>query len=277
VSGARRAVAAGVTLAVVYVIAASSAARLDPFADRPVLDGLAPPPQYNWVSPPPALASSNKAPASGRADVPLGPSGSQAGVFPTTDFQVQLVLATGAIPRHGSDDSVRLALTPSAPSSDEQLPSGLTIAGNVYLVSATYQPSGLPVTRLGKLAQLRLAYPLLFQGLIGEDTMLRSTDAGTWSSIPSRDSIASQAVHANISQLGYYAVGQSAAPSGSSPAGATRSWAPIAVAGIVALIGVALIAMAVVARRRASRSADRTAQGDGAGRRSPPRRDMWED
>ena len=276
-SGARRAVAAGVALAVVYVIAALLGARLDPFADRPVLDGLAPPAQYNWVSPPPALASSNQPPASGSADVPLGPAGSQAGVFPTKDFQAELVLATGAIPPHGSDVSVRLALTPSAPAAGGALPSGLTIAGNVYLVAATYQPSGLPVKRLSEPAQLRLAYPLLFSGLIGEDSLLASTDARTWSSIPSRDSIASQVVHANVSRLGYYAVGQSAAPSGTSPSGATRSPLALAVAGIVALVGVVLIVAALVARRRARGTTDRTTRGGGPGRRPPPRRDMWEE
>ena len=274
-STSRRALAAGVALAVVYVIAALLGARLDPFADRPVLDGIAPPPQYNWVSPPPALAGSNQPPASGRAEVPLGPSGSQAGVFPTTDFQAELVLATGAIAPHGSDASVQLELTPSAPSSGVELPGGLTIAGNVYLFVATYRPSGVPVTQLRKPAQLRLAYPLLFQGLIGEDSMLRSTDARTWSLIPSRDSIASQVVHANVSRLGYYAVGQSAAPSGSSSSGAARSSLPLAVAGIVVIVGVVLIVTALVARRRARRTGRRRARR--TGRRPPPRRDMWED
>ena len=178
----RRAAAVGVAVCLAYLVGAMVSGSLGPASRRPILDGLAPPPLYKWVDPPPALASSNQPPSSGRSLIALDPTkGSAATVFSTRDFQASLALGEGAIAPHGRDTKVQLVITPLAPKTDAIVPTGTQIAGNVIEVSATYEPSGASVGELHTRGELGLVYPLLFQGVGFMDTMLRSPDERSWS------------------------------------------------------------------------------------------------
>ncbi len=266
---------AGGAIVVVYLLLAALSGHLDPFGAAPVLDGLTPPALYRWVSPPPPLATLNRAPTPGSASIRLDPTtGSAAGVFPTLDLQADVALAAGAIAPHGADTSVRLVMTPLAPLADVHLPGGASIAGNVVRIVATYQPSGDPVGRLRRSGQVVLAYPLLFTGGGFSDAMLHSDDARTWTRIPSTDSIGRQLVHANVDGFGYFAVGQTAIPAGSPSAAPSGRTLPIVLSGLAVAAGVALVLIALVRRRSRPASPQRPPRPP---RRPPRREDMWKD
>jgi len=251
VSPARRAAAVGAALCLAYFVGAVVSASLGPASRRPILDGLAPPPMYRWVSPPPALASSNQPPSAGRSLIALDAAkGSAATVFSTRDFQASLALGEGAIAPHGQDTQVLLVMTPLAPKTDVTLPTGEQIAGNVVEATATYEPSGASVGTLRTPGELGLVYPLLFQGVGFADTMLRSEDARSWSAIQSQDAIAQQSVHAAVRTLGFFAVGQSPVGATSPPSSSTGRSGSIVVAVVAAVL---LIGVAVFLRRRSPR------------------------
>jgi hypothetical protein len=258
----RRVAATGAVLVAAYVAGAFVSGALDPSLRRPVLDGLAPPPLYRWIEPPPALASTNQRPSAGRFDIQLSPTkGSAPGVFSTKDFQFRLALGLGAIPARQGDTSILLTATPLSPDPNAQIPQGMQIAGNVMRVRATYQPSGTPVDRFSPPGELGLVYPLLFQGVGFTDTVLRSDDGRSWTALESDDAVAQQSVHASVDGPAYFAVGQT--PS-SSPTAAPASTGSKSIPVVVAILAVLLGAFAVL-RRRSSRSSH--------GPPAPPKRD----
>jgi hypothetical protein len=263
----RRAVAAGVVLAVAYIAAVLVAARSDPFLAKPILDGLAPPPLYRWVAPPPAFAATNQAPASGRFVLsPAGGNydpgkGTGAGVFSTGDFQVSLALAAQAIAPAPGADGVVLRITPLAPGADVTVPDGFTIAGNVIRVEATYRPTGDAVTSLQRPSLLTLAYPIVVQGGFA-DTVLFSEDGRRWTQVESTDHPAQQSVLGTIHSLGYFAVGQ-ASGSGSPASASTGRKVPSWLVPLLVVLAVIVVVLAVWVRRG----------GDAGPRRPPSSRD----
>jgi hypothetical protein len=259
----RRAVTAGVALAVAYIAAVLVAARFDPFLARPILDGLAPPPLYRWVEPPPAFAATNQAPASGRfvlspAEGNYDPGkGTGAGVFSTGDFQVSLALAAQAVAPAPGADGVVLRITPLAPGADVSVPDGFTIAGNVIRVQATYRPTGDAVTALQRPSLLTLAYPIVVQGGFA-DAVLFSEDARRWTQIESTDHPAQQSVLGTIHSFGYFAVSQ-ASGSGSPASGSTGRKVPSWLVPLLIVLAVIVVVLAVWVRR-----------GNDTGPRRPP-------
>jgi hypothetical protein len=246
-----RAAAAGLGLAAIYLVLASVSAHLDPFAARPVLDGLAPPPPYHWADPPPALESSNEPPASGRFAVGYAAdAGSSAGVFSTSDQQVTVALTTGSIGALDGTSSITLTITPSAPASDLILPDGATVAGNVIRVEATYDPQGEPISALAKPGEIVLAYPVVYTGDGSLLRIMTSQDGRTWTSLKTRGAIVHQLVRARITSLGYFAVGQ-VPPAKSSPS--RDSTAGVAIL-LAALFILAILILVVVFRRRRRRT-----------------------
>jgi hypothetical protein len=246
VTSRRRVAAVGAALVVAYVAGAVASGTLDPSLRRPLLDGLAPPPLYRWVDPPPALASTNQRPAVGRFTIQLDATkGSAPGVFSTSDFQFSLALGLGAIAPRTGDTSILLRATPLAPEAGAQVPDGVRIAGNVMHVNVTYEPSGTPVDRFSPEGALGIVYPLLFQGTGYTDTVLRSDDGRSWTAVESDDAIAQQSVHASVGAPGYFAVGQTPSSSnGTSAASGSRS-IPVVIAVVAVLLG----AFAVLRRR----------------------------
>ena len=269
VSESRRALVVGLSVVAAYLVLAAVSGKLTPLARGPLLDGFAPPPPYNFVSPPPDLASTNKRPAAGKFTISLDPiAGSEPKVVATTDFQASIALAQGAIAPHAGDSSASLAITPMAPGSSVALPSGLQMAGNVYRFTATYRPSGDPVTRLRQDAQLVLAYPLRAHTLAFRHTLLRSPDGRSFTAVSTTDSIAQQLVQGNVQELGYFAVAQSSTgtPTPSSSVGHI-----VYTVVLWALLGLIVVAFLVAElRRRRKRHRSPTPRPP---RRPPPKRD----
>jgi hypothetical protein len=178
-------------------------------ARRPLLDGLVAPPPYRWVSPPPALASANKPAEGGRFTLDLDPqTGSEANVFSTGDSQASLAIGQGAIGPLSGDSSVLLTITPLAPAPFGKPPNPWAITGNVYQVTAAYRPSGTAAPRLHQQGQMVMVYPGT-GGLTYRHAILQSSDGKTWTVVTGFDSPAQQLMQANVSTLGYFAVGQS--------------------------------------------------------------------
>jgi hypothetical protein len=273
----RRALVLGLGVAGAYLVLAALSGRLSPFAGRPILDGFAPPPPYRWVSPPPDLASTNKPPSAGRFSLRLDPAtGSKADVFSTSDGQVSLALGEGAVPYRPGQDSVTLIITPMAPASGVEMPRKLQIAGNVYRIDAEYQPDGTPVPRLRGPARLVMAYPLPLDVAVYHHTTLHSNDGSSWSTVRSTDSLVGQLVHSDVTELGFFAVGQAVlgTTNPSSPSSGGTVFVVVLVAGSAVLAVIVLMEIRRRARRRAARS--RRPQPR---RRPPPprrRRDPWE-
>ena len=92
-----RALAWGAVVCVLYGVSAIVSGHLSPVARRPILDGIAPPTAYRWVTPPPELAGTNMQPETASAGVPLDANGNGTKVITTGDAQVTLILPKGAI------------------------------------------------------------------------------------------------------------------------------------------------------------------------------------
>jgi len=273
----RRALALGLIAAGLYLVGTAVGGRLSPFARRPILDGFAPPPPYRWVSPPPDLASTNKPPSSGRFTLRLDPAtGSKAGVFSTADGQVSLALGDGAIPSRPGQDSVVLAIIPVASPAGAEVPRKLQIAGNVYRIDAEYQPGAIPVPRLRSPGRLVMAYPLPLDVAVYHHTLLHSKDESSWSTIRSTDSLVGQLVHADVTEFGFFTVGQAVLGTTGPSSGGGGGTVFI----VVLVAGAAVLAAIVVAeiRRRARRRAARSRRPTPRRRPPPPRRrpDPWD-
>jgi hypothetical protein len=254
VTSSRRALGSGLALAVLYVAAAALSGHLSPLARRPVLDGLAPPAAYRWISPPPDLASGNQQPAAGQFTIQINPgTGSAPGVFNTNDLQAALILPDGAIADHTGQESVLLTVTPLDPSQFGPAPAGMAISGNVYRFELAYQPSGEAVGKLLKSGQVLLFYPSVPAITTTDHTILTSQDGQAWAAAQSIDTIGQQQTVASVDGFGYFAVGVAAeAAAKASRNSWTRLIPSLLIAGLVAIV-ILLIARYEVRARRASR------------------------
>ena len=154
-----RALGAGLAVALVYAATAIVSGHLSPLSSGPLLDGLAPPTAYRWVKPPPELAATNQKPTPGTFTVKLGNDGSKTAVFTTDDAQVTVILPEGSFADAEGQRSVQVAVDPLA-GAIAHPDDPLHVVGNVYLVEATYQPSG-DAAKLANLATVVIVYPLL--------------------------------------------------------------------------------------------------------------------
>lgn len=258
-------VALGVLLAAVYVSVAVLAGRTGPLSRRPLLDGFGRVAPYNWASPPPSLAATNKAPASGRFDVALDPqTGSQATVLSTSDSQASLALDDGSIAPMAGQDSARLTITPLAPGGFGAARGGLLISGNVYRIQAQYRPSGEEIARLAKPAQVVLFYPAEAGSLLHQHKLLVSSDGRVWSAVIVTDSTAQQLIQGTISSFGYFAVGRAAG--GTPKGGAGIGTILVYVFVGLAILGIALMILRTEVRLRRERRRKRGKRGGRAGR-----------
>jgi hypothetical protein len=250
VSVRSRSLGAGLAIAVVYAVTALWSGHLSPLARRPLLDGLAPPTAYRWVQPPPELAATNQKPIPGTFTVELGKDASKTAVVTTDDAQVTVILPAGSFASAKGQRSVEVTVEPLAGAiahPDEPL----HVVGNVYLLDATYRPSG-DVAKLANLATVVLVYPLLANDH-GSHSIISSTTGDRWQALKTDDLPSIQQAGADIHELGYVSVaGEPASPTtGTGSSGGGSSAATIAiVAGLVVL---AIVAAALL--RRGSRSA----------------------
>ena len=237
---------AGVGIVALYLAGAAISGRASILARRPLLDGLAPPTPYRWVSPPPELAASNRPPASARFTVELTAEGSQLGAFSTSDGQVNLVLSQGAVPPRPRQTGVEVRIEPVDPATLGPAPSGLVVAGNAYLIEASYQPSGDAVEALGGQSSVGLVYPLLNTAVAdpGGHQVLLSPDGRVWEALPSTDTPGTHQVSARLSRTGYVEVG--VAPSADGSGSGSRNRILLLGTGIAVVI----VAAAFVLRLR---------------------------
>ena len=221
-TGARRSargpLAVGAALALVYLAGAALTATLDPLQGRALLDGSFTGAPYNWVSPPPSLAASNKAPTPLTQSVPISPeSGSDPAGISTNDLQVTLLLSKGAFPPSDQQDSVVVRITPLAPTG--RLPGGNEPQGNAYRIQATYQPGGASIATVIPQAQLVLVYPAPLNPGTFEGTIFISPDGRTWTALRTSTSAARHQALAETGRLGYFVVGAPPPPSPTGSAG----------------------------------------------------------
>jgi hypothetical protein len=248
---------AGVGVVALYLAGAAVSGRASILARRPLLDGLAPPTPYRWVTPPPDLAASNKPPASTRFTVELTATGSRLGAFSTSDGQINLVLSEGAVPARSGQTGVEVAVDPVDPATLGPAPSGLVVAGNAYRIQASYQPSGDTVEALGGQSSVGLVYPLLATAVAdpGGHQVLSSADGRAWEALQSTDSPGTHQVSARLSRTGYVQVGVAPAADGS---GDPRNRILLLASGVAVVIVLA----ALLLRLREARATPR-----GRGRR----------
>jgi hypothetical protein len=210
----------GLVVVAVYVAGGIVSGHLSPLARRPLLDGFIPPAPYRWVDPPPELANANLPPASGETRIPIGPKGSAAAFFATGDAQVTLNVPKGAFPAHQGGKAVVMTIEPVDPASIGSLPGRLSVKGNVYLIVATYQPTGDRAHQLDASIVAILTYPALSNDL-GNHTLVVSPNGKRWERIKTHDQHATKQVNGRLRSLGYLAVASaplpSAGPGGDTP------------------------------------------------------------
>jgi hypothetical protein len=252
----RVALLVGVGFVVLYLAGAAVSGRASILARRPLLDGLAPPTPYRWVSPPPEVASGNKPPAATRFTVKLTANGSQLGAFSTSDGQINLVLSEAAVPLKDGQLGVEVVVEPVDPATLGPVPGGLVGAGNAYRIQASYQPSGTKVETFGGQSSVGLVYPLLGTAVANPSghVVLASADGRTWERLPSTDTPATHQVASALTRTGYLQVGVPPSAGGAAGDGRNR----------ILLLGTAVAAVIVVAAlvlrlREASRPTSRPA------------------
>jgi len=165
---------------------------------RPLFEGVTLGPSYQWVKPPPALASGNVPPTPNDTDISLGPAGSQQAGAQSEDTQVVLNLAPNAMPPHPPDTSVRIHIEPLDPRTLGAVPPEFRPNGNAYRVTMTYEPSGAPATTITSPGNVLLNVPLAPAGL------LYSADGRTWTNIGKQTVVGQPVVGGPFSAVGWY-------------------------------------------------------------------------
>lgn len=168
----------GLGLAVVYAMLAGLhvGAGGNP---RPLLDGFAPVPPYNWVKPPPEFRAGNVVPRPSTFDIPLLPDGSAATTGSSGDGQVIVSFPAGAFAPRPPDVRVTVHMTPVDPAELAPTPPGLAADGNAYRLDFTYGPSGDDAAPAAA-ADVFLVVPEPAQ------TLLFSSDGQVWENVPFR-------------------------------------------------------------------------------------------
>ncbi len=195
----RRGFVIGLALVAIYVVAVTVTVAARDDHVRPLYDGFAPPPAYQFVDPPPFFAAQNVKPDATSTVVALGAEGSEAAGIATPDGQLAISLARGAISPVEGATQVSVRVTPLAPGDLAPLPDGLRGNGNVYRIEMSYQPQGGPVTRFAKPGTLLMEIPEL------GDRLFASPDGDEWAPIASRTVPPRElAITATLRRPGYY-------------------------------------------------------------------------
>ena len=257
----RRPLAVGLALAAAYAAVAAATLVLSPRPLRPLFDGFAPPPPYNWVKPPPEQAFGNSPPRAAELEVPLGPEGSPYVNATPEDGQAIVTLEAGAVPPHPPDEVARVRVTPLDAGTLSPIPGGLRAQGNAYRVTVTYQPSGTDVVALARPGVIGLVAAALAEEL------LFSPDGRAWEPRPTRALGLSHGLETDLVATGYYLMASRPTSPGGGSGGGGGAGLAVAVLALppLALGGVAL------ARRRRSRQAPPVTRGRTGSPRRPPR------
>ena len=244
----RRALVWGAVAAASWISLAAVSASLSPLARRPLLDGLVTGVDYRWADPPAALAPTNVPPSGAEFDLGFRGGTSEADVVFTPDNQVTIVAPEGVV----TDDrarTLRLALTPGAPSSVGPLPGELEPFGNVVRIEATITP-GDDVQRFDAPMTVVLVYPATPNLHATEHELLWSADGATWTPLDTTDSLGAQQAQGEIDAPGFVVVSgvpiAAPSPGGTESADATNRLSTILliVAGSSLLIGIGFLVRA---------------------------------
>jgi hypothetical protein len=261
----KKGIAAGVAIAALYVVVAQLSFRGGLVPSRPLYDGTGPPPQYNWVNPPPDLAANNRKPSSGTGTTPIGPKHTPAYNVNTEDGQASVIFPPDGIVPMAGQTSVKIVITPLDPATVATSPPGLDYDGNAYSVTATYQPSGNPIqipsvvcslTNANACATVVLRYAF-------NATQLYRLDGKTWTLVPSQRATSALQIYGNTDKLGVFAA--------AGPHVATKK--PKGQTGNIIAFGVGLVAILLgtfLARVRASRKRRAREAGKGQKGSKPP-------
>jgi hypothetical protein len=246
--GRRRALAAGLGVALVYLMLAALSGRLSPLARRPLLDGYVPT-QYNYVSPPPELAESNQPPAAGDFTLQLTERGSSPDVLASDDRQFTLIPVKGTFPPAAGERQVHITVTPTDPATLRPPDPPLTVVGNAYRIEAAYEPSGRPVRTVAKPLETILVYPLTPNVHAATHTVIASANGTGWTASKGTDSTGNQQVEGQITTLGYVAAAGDLQP-GSAPAADSGGRSTLGIALIVGAVCAALVGIGLLLRGR---------------------------
>ena len=225
----------GLAAGVLLVVAVCGSVALGLLAGIPLFDGLAPPPAYRWVHPPPELRAGNRAPASVSATVPLTGTGSAAALVSTPDDQVQVSIPAGAFPPSAGQSALEVDVQPLDPARVPAPPAGTAIQGNAYRITVAYVTSGATPTAVQPV-DVTLRYPV-------DATSVILSDGAGWQVLPTTLESAALAVDATTTRFGIVAA---AGTSVTSRPRRTPAWA-------YAAAGAALLAAGIptlMARRR---------------------------
>lgn len=219
----REGLAVGVAACIIYLVIGWLTASGGSWLLRPIFDGLAPPPDYRWVSPPEELADDNKTPARGKGTIPFEAAGSAARSITTHDGQASVVFPAGALATQPEQASVEVNISPRDPVKAAPAPEDLTFDGNAYAVDANYQPSGQPATlSSGQQPSVVLRYPIFA-------TRILQLNDSAWETLPSNAVPQSLQVFANVDSLGIFVA--AGPPRPSPPRRGTTPWWAYGVAG----------------------------------------------
>jgi hypothetical protein len=246
--------AAGATyLAAVAITAALAAAPV-----RLLFDGVVPPQPYNWVSPPPDLAGSNRLPLPGEGSLPFRESGLEAGTVSTGDGQASVVIPSDTFPPRRGQRAVVVSISPEDPARFGAPPPGLILDGNAYTTEARYRPSG-------ELAAPQRTITVILRYPVHATVLLRSSETG-WIQLSTNAIPANLQVFGETPELGTFVA---SAPPQTGP----RRWLPLASIGAIVLAaGAGLIARLRNRRRRTPKPAKGSPAQTPRRTSSPPRR-----
>lgn len=245
----RRVAAAGVAVALTYVVAAAVSGSLSPLARRPLLDGVHSPTPYNWVQQPPNEQGSGKPAVAADEKVTLTATGTPQTIVATGDQQVNLSLPPNAIPANGKK-TLEVKIEPISPDQSGPAPEGFQFRGNVYRVALRTAPGGAGVQTLAVPGQISLRYPAPTPALLtAKHDLLFSSDGQVWRALGGDDQHGTLQLTAPFTDVGYYAAGAQAPDKDKAAKGKGFPW-PIVVIVVVA----AGIVFAVVTRVRKRRA-----------------------
>lgn len=250
----RRVLAVGLVVVAAYAGLAAFSGRLSPLARGSLLDGIGPPQAYRWTNPPADLAATNQPPSAGEFHVPLDPKGSRPEVFVTSDNQVTVVVPSKAFASQEGQIEVLLSVEPVDPATLTSPGKKVTLFGNAYQLTATYQPSGDPAS-LAVPMDLILLYPVTTNLHAATHQLFTSQDGTAWEEQEGSDSLAAQQAEGPMPELGYVLVGGTGGASlSTSPAAGGGNSKTVAIALIVAAACLGLVGIGLLLRGRGGRS-----------------------
>ena len=94
------------------------------------------------------------------------------------------------LPAAQGQTGVVMKIQPLAPATLGALPPGKEASGNAYRVTATFQPSGTPITQFGAAVTITLIYPAVASTGVTPPprTIMWSKDGTSWQPITTQDS-----------------------------------------------------------------------------------------